>query len=283
MVVFGTMLLVSLTAGQVGSATSAECLSPSPNAATTELCVAEQLVTRAESLPLGSPERVRELQNAASRYRRASDLGTSELRLRALVALAQLYDRSRLNEPGERESVLRELIALVPTDPRFTFELATLQESQGFTDAAEETLLSTRQRHSADIEVYKRLAQFYARRVTTLTASVREQTAAELPNPGQPDRDGVYHVGANLPPPRREGVPVYPDEAQAAGIKGGVQAEIVIDHEGIVRDARIVKSIPLLDEAALRAVRDWRFVPTVINGLPVPVRMVVTVNFTLSQ
>ena len=62
-----------------------------------------------------------------------------------------------------------------------------------------------------------------------------------------------------------------------------MQAEIVIDHEGIVTDARIVKSIPLLDDAALRAVRGWRFEPTIIDGRPVPVRMVVTVSFTLSK
>ncbi|MGH9253171.1 MAG: TonB family protein [Vicinamibacterales bacterium] len=283
MVVFGTMLLVTLTAVQVGSSTSAECLSPSPNAATTELCLAEQSVKRADSFPSGSAERTRELQNAAVRYRRASDLGTSDLRLRVLIALAQLYDAPRLNEPGQREGVLRELIALVPTDPRFAFDLATLHEGQGFTDAAEETLLNTRQRHPTQIEAYKRLAQFYARRVTALDTAVREQAPTELPNPGQPDRDGVYQVGANLPAPPREGVPVYPGEAQAAGIQGGVQAEIVIDHEGIVTDARIVKSIPLLDDAALKAVRGWRFEPTIVDGRAVPVRMVVTVSFTLSK
>jgi protein TonB len=59
-----------------------------------------------------------------------------------------------------------------------------------------------------------------------------------------------------------------------------VQAEIVIDREGAVADARIVKSIPLLDEAALKAVREWRFAPTLINGRPVPLRMVVTVSFS---
>ena len=48
-------------------------------------------------------------------------------------------------------------------------------------------------------------------------------------------------------------------------------------------DARIVKSVPLLDEAALSAVRDWRFEPTMVEGRAVPVRMVVTVNFTLSK
>lgn len=225
MVPLGAMLLVSLAAAQSALATSAECLSPSPSAATTEFCLGEQMVRRAEALGARSAEQVRELENAAVRYRRAADLGAR----------------------------------------------------------AEDTLLSTRQRLPADIEVYRRLAQFYARRVTALDTVARQQRPSELPNPGEPDRDGVYEVGANFPAPRRQGMAVYPDQAQAAGIQGGVQAEIVIDPEGIVTDARIVKSIPLLDEAALRAVRDWRFEPTMVDGQPVPVRMVVTVNFTLSK
>jgi len=76
-------------------------------------------------------------------------------------------------------------------------------------------------------------------------------------------------------------VPHYPPDAMAAGIAGTVGAELVIDPSGHVTDARIVRSIPLLDEAALAAVREWRFEPTMVNGEPVPVRMTVTVNFTL--
>ena len=48
-------------------------------------------------------------------------------------------------------------------------------------------------------------------------------------------------------------------------------------------DARILRSIPLLDEAALEAVRQWQFTPTLLNGVPVPVIMTVTVNFTLTD
>ena len=42
----------------------------------------------------------------------------------------------------------------------------------------------------------------------------------------------------------------------------------------------MLKSIPLLDEAALDAVKQWEFVPTLLNGVPVPLMMTVTVNFT---
>ena len=48
-----------------------------------------------------------------------------------------------------------------------------------------------------------------------------------------------------------------------------------------VKDAKVLRSIPLLDQAALDAVKQWQFTPTLLNGVPVPVIMTVTVNFTL--
>ena len=48
-------------------------------------------------------------------------------------------------------------------------------------------------------------------------------------------------------------------------------------------DARVLRSIPGLDEAALEAVRQWQFTPTLLNGAPVPVVMTVTINFTLPK
>jgi protein TonB len=74
--------------------------------------------------------------------------------------------------------------------------------------------------------------------------------------------------------------PVYPDDARRANVQGVVIIEIVIDTEGRVRDARILRSIPLLDDAALEAVRQWEFTPTAMDGVPVPLAMTVTVNFS---
>ena len=54
-----------------------------------------------------------------------------------------------------------------------------------------------------------------------------------------------------------------------------------ISEGGSVTNARILRSVPLLDQAALNAVRQWQFTPTLLNGVPVPVIMSVTVNFTL--
>jgi TonB family protein len=66
-------------------------------------------------------------------------------------------------------------------------------------------------------------------------------------------------------------------------VDGAVVAEILVDESGIVVDARVLKSIPPLDEAALKAVREWRYDPTVIDGKAVPVKMTVTVSFTRSK
>jgi TonB family protein len=76
-------------------------------------------------------------------------------------------------------------------------------------------------------------------------------------------------------------VPHFPPQAQAAGVKGVVVTEVVIDTSGNVTDARVVQSIPLLDDEALRVVRNWHFAPTMLNGQPVPVRMNLSVNFSL--
>jgi TonB family protein len=74
--------------------------------------------------------------------------------------------------------------------------------------------------------------------------------------------------------------PVYPAMARSAGVSGAVTIEATIGPDGKVIDAKVVRSIPLLDQAALDAVRQWKYNPTLLNGVPVPVLMTVTVNFT---
>ena len=64
-------------------------------------------------------------------------------------------------------------------------------------------------------------------------------------------------------------------------MQGVVIIEATIGPTGAVQDARILRSIPLLDAAALEAVRQWEYRPTLLNGVPVAVLMTITVNFTL--
>jgi TonB family protein len=88
-------------------------------------------------------------------------------------------------------------------------------------------------------------------------------------------------VGGNIATPRKitDAAPVMPDTARQAGVTGIVILEITIGTDGAVRDAKVLRSIPLLDAAAVDAVRQWRYEPTLLQGTPVPVIMTVTVNF----
>ena len=94
-------------------------------------------------------------------------------------------------------------------------------------------------------------------------------------------------VGGTIKPPAktRDVRPEYPAAAQAAGIDGVVILEVTIGVDGVVTDAKILRSIPQLDTAAIDAVRQWTFTPTVMpdSGQPVPIIMTVTVNFTLGH
>ncbi len=96
------------------------------------------------------------------------------------------------------------------------------------------------------------------------------------------DVSDPVRVGASIPAPLkiRDVRPLYPPLAQSARVQGVVIVEVLIDSAGDVAEAHMLRSIPLLDQAALDAVRQWRFVPTLVNGEPRAAIMTVTVNFT---
>ena len=124
-----------------------------------------------------------------------------------------------------------------------------------------------------------RLEASVAERVASLRAS-RPNTAAVAAQDGGPVR-----VGGAVPAPvqLRKVNPVYPPIAQSARVQGVVIVELTLDAQGFVTDARILRSIPLLDRAALDAVRQWQYTPTLLNGVPVPIVMTATVEFTLPE
>jgi protein TonB len=57
--------------------------------------------------------------------------------------------------------------------------------------------------------------------------------------------------------------------------------EATVDEAGLVTDVKVLRPILLLDQAAVKAVRQWRYAPLVLNGKPVPFILVVTLTFTL--
>jgi TonB family protein len=103
------------------------------------------------------------------------------------------------------------------------------------------------------------------------------------PPPPPPSGNAPVRVGGNIRQPEKlkDVAPVLPDIARAARVQGVVILEIVIGTDGKVQDAKILRSIPLFDQAAIDAVRQWEYAVTQLNGTPVPVIMTVTVNFTL--
>jgi protein TonB len=75
--------------------------------------------------------------------------------------------------------------------------------------------------------------------------------------------------------------PAYPPIAKAARAQGTVVVGIVVDESGRVSEAGAVSGHPLLQQAAVYSVRQWRFTPTLLSGQPVRVAGTVTVNFNL--
>jgi TonB family protein len=100
----------------------------------------------------------------------------------------------------------------------------------------------------------------------------------------EPLRRGAVRVGGTIKEPRKlKNVnPSYPEIAKQARVQGVVILECTIGSDGRVQEVKVLRGIPLLDDAAVDAVRQWVYTPTLLNGVPVPVIMTVTVHFKLS-
>jgi len=111
----------------------------------------------------------------------------------------------------------------------------------------------------------------------------RSAAGAAFPLPPPPPPLAAIRVGGQIAAPRKikDVQPDYPAIAQSARVQGVVILEVTIGPDGKVQDAEVKRSIPLLDAAALDAVKQWEFVPTLLNGVPAPVIMTATVSFTL--
>lgn len=98
-----------------------------------------------------------------------------------------------------------------------------------------------------------------------------------------PPPQAAIRVGGQVKAPKKvkDVTPVYPELATQARVQGVVILECTISPQGRVTDVKILRSIPLLDQAAVDAVRQWAYTPTLLNGVPVPVIMTVTVTFSL--
>jgi periplasmic protein TonB len=110
-------------------------------------------------------------------------------------------------------------------------------------------------------------------------------TSVPIPPAQQPAAKRIFRVGSSLKAPRQtfSVQPEYPTLARQTHIWGTVVVNAVIDEHGNVVQARAVNGHPLLIPAALRAVLQWKYEPTLLNGTPVAVEMEVTVHFNLGS
>ncbi len=92
-------------------------------------------------------------------------------------------------------------------------------------------------------------------------------------------------VGGRIQEPRKlkGGPPAYPEAARDARIEGVVILEALINPQGRVAEVVVLRGVPLLEEAAVDAVKQWVYIPTLMDGVPVPVLLTVTVRFALTN
>jgi TonB family protein len=95
----------------------------------------------------------------------------------------------------------------------------------------------------------------------------------------------VIRVGGNIQAVNlvSKVTPAYPALAKQARVQGTVRLEATIGKDGTVQDLQVMSGHPLLAQAALDAVKNWVYRPTLLNGDPVVVKTTIDVNFTLEQ
>ena len=110
-------------------------------------------------------------------------------------------------------------------------------------------------------------------------------TSVPIPPPQQAAAKRLVRVGSNLKAPRQvySVQPDYPILAKQTHVSGTVVVTAVLDEHGNVVGARALSGHPLLIPAALKAVLQWKYEPTLLNGTPVAVEMEVTVHFSLGS
>jgi protein TonB len=116
---------------------------------------------------------------------------------------------------------------------------------------------------------------------TDMTSDGSQQIVVAPPTEEELPRFGEYVYVEELPEAIHKQAPQYPDLAREASVDGTVMVQALVGKDGRVKDTRVVKSIPMLDAAAIAAVRQWVFKPALSNNKPVAVWVAVPVKFTL--
>ena len=120
---------------------------------------------------------------------------------------------------------------------------------------------------------------FLSSGVFAQTQPPKPSAAAAVDSPSA----GAKRAGQDVPVPSRKKyvAPEYPAEAAAQGIRGIVILDVEIGEDGRVESAKVTRSIPGLDEAAIAAVKLWEYEPTKLAGKPVRVQLAQSITFSL--
>ncbi len=248
---------------------------PFRSAARLGLCAALALVISATTSARSAQAPPSEQELLARVVRQPADV-SNYLDLAKLYTGAQRY--------AEAEDMLARAIAIV----HGVRQAQAAAPAKAASASTEQDLLARVSASPNTLGHHLDLAKFYAdagrqndaaqalSRATELVRRARLGPAASAS--GQ----APVRVGGVISEPRKimDVRPVYPQAALDQQVSGIVILEVVIDGAGGVRDAKVLRSVPLLDQAALDAVRKWRYTPTLLNGAPVEVIMTVTVNFS---
>jgi TonB family protein len=191
-------------------------------------------------------------------------------------AHAMLSDvKAQLGKASEAIELGRKAVQMEPntfdTHYALAYALAAEHPADGIRELRQATLFAT-------TDSQKQAAAELIKQITDAAIA----HVPPLPKPSAPPADAL-RVGGEVKPPVRtkDARPVYPEVAAAAAIQGMVILEAIIGADGKVAQATVLRSIPLLDAAAIEAVRQWEYQPTVVNGVAVPLIYTVTVGFTL--
>jgi TonB family protein len=193
--------------------------------------------------------------------------------------------------PTAEADAARQSLASASSAGADKYAAASLQEAQVAQAALDAELKAQEGKLIKSYDRARELAvsaKTAADKATTDATSARERVEAEETRKAKAaaarreQLAKAIRVGGQIRPPIRikEVAPVYPAIARSARVQGDVVIEATIDEEGNVADARVVKSVPLLDQAALDAIRQWHYQPTLLNGVPTAVVTTVTVKFT---
>jgi protein TonB len=103
------------------------------------------------------------------------------------------------------------------------------------------------------------------------------------PPPAPPARRGPVRIGGKIEAPAlvHRVDPIYPDIAAVAKVTGVVILEATVDADGAVESVKVLRSVKLLDSAAIAAVKQWRYSPLVLNGVATPFVLTVTLTFSI--